>query len=56
MLEKEPEQRIGIDQIYDHPWMTKEIEGANLTKTKLRLKNMVKRIKNLLKIIKIMKK
>lgn len=56
MLQKEPEHRITIDQIYDHPWMFKTVFERNLTSTKVRLRNMVKRIRNALKVIKMMKK
>ena len=56
MMERLPENRITIDEIYEHPWIVDSVPDKNLQNTKVRLKTLVKRIKNALKVIKYMKK
>lgn len=55
MLERNPEERITIEKIYEHPWVADEVSKKNLNNVKLRLHNAVKKIKAVLRVVKYMK-
>lgn len=56
MLERDPDKRITIDKIYDHPWIVDEVSNKNLKSAKIRLHNAIKKIRAVLLAIKYMKK
>jgi hypothetical protein len=56
MLEKDPNKRITIDEIYGHPWIRDDVPNSNLQNAKMQLKNAVKKFKTALAAIKLMKK
>lgn len=56
MLRRNPEERIKIDEIYEHPWILDNVPNKSLQNARLRLRGAIKKIRTILLAVKLMKK
>lgn len=56
MLRRNPQERIKIDEIYEHPWILDNVPNKSLQNARIRLKGAIKKIKTILLVVKLMKK
>lgn len=56
MLNRNPDERITVEEIYNHPWIVGNVPDKSLQNARLRLRGAIKKIKTILLAVKLMKK